>query len=173
MPELWNINHIISMLNIFHAKYNNISDSCTHNYWLVDEFCRSQISEHFVNFRDLFMGILNAQVLQLASCFAFISWSIWYKRNAAWLDSPSLLYSKIHADIIERLPEFQLAQDLPSYLMQPPSLVHWSSPPCLWFNANFDGAIFQDIAAPGLGVVIRDAETIIKSLNSDEVVWSL
>ena len=80
-----------------------------------------------------------------------------------------MLYSKIHADIIERLPEFQLAQDLPSYLMQPPSLVHWSPPPCLCFNANFDGAIFQDIAAPGLGVVIRDAETIIKSLNSDEV----
>nr|POE57337.1 hypothetical protein CFP56_23336 [Quercus suber]POE57338.1 hypothetical protein CFP56_23337 [Quercus suber] len=65
------------------------------------------------------MGILNAQVPQLAKRFAFISWSIWYKRNAARLDSPSLPYSKIHADAIERLREFQLAQDLPSYSMSP------------------------------------------------------
>uniref|UniRef100_A0A7N2LEQ1 RNase H type-1 domain-containing protein n=1 Tax=Quercus lobata TaxID=97700 RepID=A0A7N2LEQ1_QUELO len=92
------------------------------------------------------MGILNAQVPQLAKRFAFISWSIWYKRNAARLDSPSLPYSKIHANAIERLREFQQAQDLPSYSMSP----------LLWSTA-------------GLGVVIRDHEGKVIGALSERI----
>jgi len=90
-----------------HTIIGMLKNFVDHRYW------------NSVNFWDLFMGILNAQVPQLAKRFAFISWSIWYKRNAARLDSPSLPYSKIHANAIERLREFQQAQDLPSYSMSP------------------------------------------------------
>lgn len=36
--------------------------------------------------------------------------------------------------------------------------IHWSPPPYSWCKANFDGAIFQELEAVGVGVVIRDHE---------------
>ena len=41
---------------------------------------------------------------------------------------------------------------------QPLALVHWFPPPNSWCKANFDGAIFQELGAAGIGVVIRDHE---------------
>lgn len=46
------------------------------------------------------------------------------------------------------------------------SLVHWSPPQQLFYKANFDGALFQDITSVGTEVVIRDfVGQIIGSLS--------
>ena len=58
--------------------------------WWEDGFCRQQLSVHFANFRDLFMGILNVKNGNLAERFAYIAWSIWAKRKASRLEATTL-----------------------------------------------------------------------------------
>jgi len=71
--------------------------------WWDEVNCHHQLSEHFVNFQDLLTGNLNVNVQNLAERFTYIAWSIWAKRNATRLNSPSLPYSKIYSDAMERL----------------------------------------------------------------------
>ena len=71
-------------------------------------------------FPGSFLGILKAQDPHLAERVAIISWSIWYKRNAVRTGSPSLPYSMIHAEAMERLQEFQGVQEMPTTLQYQP-----------------------------------------------------
>ena len=50
--------------------------------WWKEDLCKPHLLKRFVSFQDLFLGILKAQDPHLAERFAYISWSIWYKRNA-------------------------------------------------------------------------------------------
>ena len=46
----------------------------------------------FVDFRDLFVGVLNSNDPELADRFAMVGWSIWFKRNADRTVQGSLPY---------------------------------------------------------------------------------
>ena len=137
--------------------------------WWQEESCKPHLLDRFVNFQELFLGILKAQDLHLAERFAYISWSIWYTRNAIRTGSPSLPHSMIHVDAIERLQEFQLAQDRTQIPQQSSATVRWSPPPISWYKANFDGAIFQELGAAGLVVVIRDHEGSVVGALSERI----
>ena len=137
--------------------------------WRKEDSCRPYISERFVNFQDLFLGILKRLEPQLVERFAMIAWCIWFKRNSARTGSTSLPFSQIHSDAIERLLEFQHAQDSHLAPLLPPNPVCWSPPPNSWCKANYDGAIFQEQSAAGLGVVIRDHEGKVIGALSDRV----
>ena len=126
--------------------------------WWHEELCKPHLWDRFVNFQELFLGFLKVKDPLFAERAAYISWSIWFKRNAVRTGSPSLPHSMIHANTIERLQEFQQVQDRISTPLQSQMTVHWSPPPISWCKANFDGAIFQELGAAGLGVVIRDHE---------------
>ena len=85
------------------------------------------------------------------------------------MGSPSLPISKIHRDAVERLQEFQMAQDtpLPSPLVAHPT--HWLPPSLHQYKANCDGAVFRDINSIGLGVVIRDTAGLVIAALSERI----
>lgn len=60
--------------------------------WWEDKFCQTSLFEHFVDFRDLFVGVLNSNDPELADRFAMVGWSIWCKRNADRTVQGSLPY---------------------------------------------------------------------------------
>ena len=60
--------------------------------WWEDKFCQTSLFEHFVDFRDLFVGVLNSNNPELADRFAIVGWSIWFKRNADRTVQGSLPY---------------------------------------------------------------------------------
>ena len=134
--------------------------------WWKEEVCKPFLIERFVNFQDLFLGILKAHDPYLAERFAFIAWSIWYKRNAVRTGSPSLPYSMIHTEALERLQEFQRVQETPTAPSQVAEPICWYPPSNSWCKANFHGAVFQELGEAGLGVVVRDHEgTVIGALS--------
>nr|POE69982.1 putative mitochondrial protein [Quercus suber] len=119
--------------------------------------------------KDLFMGILNKHDHHLVERFAVIAWSIWYKRNAIRIGSSSLPRTQIHVDALERLNEFHQAQDIPMVSHQPSTPVHWCPPPNSWCKVNFDGAIFQELGAASIGIVIRDHEGKVIGAMSEHI----
>ena len=122
--------------------------------WWEVEPCISFLSESFVNFRDLFKGVMLLNSHNLAEIVAFIAWSIWFNRNATRVGSPTLPITQIHRDALERLQEFQAAIDLPLHIPTESHLAHWLPLLPQQFKANCDGALFHDINCAGLGVVI-------------------
>ena len=124
--------------------------------WWEERCFRNQLTSHFVDFRDLWTGVLNYKEHNLAERFAFVAWSIWYNCNAARTNTTHLPLSIVYQDILERLQEFQSAQDLPTTSVSLPQLTHWIPPRSPNLKVNFDSAIFHNSQTAGIGVVIRD-----------------
>ncbi|KAL0001451.1 hypothetical protein SO802_015232 [Lithocarpus litseifolius] len=72
-----------------------------------------------------------------------IAWAIWERRN--------------------RLRKLPLRQSVPR------EVVKWSSPAEGLYKVNFDGAVFEDQACAGLGVVIRDSVGLVISALSQKI----
>ena len=79
----------------------------------------------------------------------------------------------IHTEAMERLQEFQGVQEMPTTPIHPSGPTRWSPPPNSWCKANFDGAVFQELGAAGLGVVIRDHEGNVIELCPKELLYLL
>ena len=64
-----------------------------------------------MDFRDLWIGIVNNNERLLAERFAYVAWIIWHNRNAARLKTTYIPYNKIYGDMLHRFQEYQFAQD--------------------------------------------------------------
>ena len=70
---------------------------------------------------------------------------------------------------MERLQEFQAANDSPLPVPAESHLTHWLPPLPQQFKANCDGALFHDINRVGLGVVIRNHEDMVVAALAEQV----
>jgi len=87
-----------------------------------------------------------------------IIWLIWSRRNCDRLGEPFTQVTVIRARAECLLVEFQSAQVLHSRL--PPDMTRtawWTPPNFAHYKINFDGAVFDELGAAGLGVVLRDS----------------
>nr|POE96222.1 hypothetical protein CFP56_65301 [Quercus suber] len=73
------------------------------------------------------------------------------------MGSTSLLLMQIYSDAVQRLQEYQMAQDTPLFQQPVAHLAHWLPPQPSQYKANCDGATFQDTNSAGLGVVVCDS----------------
>ena len=105
------------------------------------------------SFRDLlelvFCSSLNVEV------FAMTCWSIWSRRNKLHVGEGVWPLNKIAGVTRHHLQEFQQARRCPSKKVhtQKP---RWKPPDAGLLKLNFDGAIFDDLRAAGIGVVVRN-----------------
>ncbi|KAK9999984.1 hypothetical protein SO802_019587 [Lithocarpus litseifolius] len=72
------------------------------------------------------------------------------------MNNTHLPLSMVYKDMLERLQEFQYAQDLPATPISLPQLTHWLPPRSPTLKVNFDSAIFHNSQTAGIGMVIRD-----------------
>ncbi|KAK9983282.1 hypothetical protein SO802_032807 [Lithocarpus litseifolius] len=67
------------------------------------------------------------------------------------------------------LHEFRDVQKLPLRRSVPREVVKWSPPDDGLYKVNFDGAVFEDQACAGLGVVIRDSAGLVIGALSQKI----
>ena len=90
--------------------------------------------------------------------FAVIMWLIWGRRNAARQDESTLDYLHIRSKAEVFLQDFKAAKEDDRRVAAVVSrFPRWIPPIPDQFKINFDGAVFSDLDAAGLGVVIRDS----------------
>jgi ribonuclease HI len=88
-----------------------------------------------------------------------ICWSIWYRRNRLRLQQSVDNDLQLVQRARDSMSEFQEAQDREQQLPQQPSssaTVKWNPPAQGRYKVNYDGAIFSDSNAAGIGVIIRN-----------------
>ena len=135
--------------------------------WWNEHYLRNQLSTRYVDFRDLWTVIINSEVPKLAERFAYVTWSIWHKRNATRMQSSSLPFNRIYQDMCDRLQEFQAAQELAIPEQIPAGPTHWSPSQRTQSIVNYDGALFHDTKQAGIGVVVRNSGGTIQGALSD------
>ena len=89
---------------------------------------------------------------------AVIMWLIWGRRNAACMNASIFEYHQIRAKVEVYLLDFKTTQKdgrrIVAAVMRAP---RWIPPISNHFKINFDGVVFSDLDAVGLGVVIHDS----------------
>lgn len=88
---------------------------------------------------------------------AMIIWLIWSRRNWDRLGEPFTQVSVIRARAECLLVEFQSVQVLHSRLPPDMTRTAWWLSNFAHYKINFDGAVFDELGAAGLGVVMRDS----------------
>ena len=113
----------------------------------------------FVDLMELLVEMKDSFDLNL---LAVIFWMIWEKRNSDHVDGCSLDLRTIRAKASSFLHEFPSVQ-LPRQMLPSTtgSTTRWLPPNSLAYKVNFDGAIFKELGAASLGVVIRDSEGMV------------
>ena len=104
--------------------------------------------------------LLNASS-KSAALFSMIAWCVWQRRNRIREKQPTWEVVDIVKRAAKRLQEFHDVQkQLPRNKIQRGE-TRWKPPNPGIYKINFDGAIFEDSALAGLGVVIRDSAGLI------------
>ena len=88
------------------------------------------------------------------------AWSIWTQRNRVRLHQPSCSVDQIAWVSNERYDEFIAIQPPPLPLPSKPH-VQWRPPLAYLYKINFDDAVFQVENKSGIGVIIRDNQSMV------------
>ena len=106
----------------------------------------------------------------LLEFFMALYWLLWHRRNGVvqggFLQDPGSLVERARSLLVE-------FSDARSQLVSPtfPASIgpprQWQPPVGSWYKLNFDAAIFNDVSATGVGVVIRNGNgQVMAALSS-------
>lgn len=83
-------------------------------------------------------------------------WTVWFQRNAIRANNRSCSIDQVIPDVLATQPSFLRAipPKLPDSTNRVPQRIKWKPPPYSHLKVNFDGAVFREENAAGIGVVI-------------------
>ena len=102
-------------------------------------------------FFDLFRLALQNQ--KGAELFITYCWFLWNRRNKIRVKEAVMPLEKIADQAQQYLSEFQQTRSKPTSKKLPKKII-WKPPDPGTLKTNFDGAIFEDLGAAGIGVVV-------------------
>ncbi|KAL0005317.1 hypothetical protein SO802_012878 [Lithocarpus litseifolius] len=109
------------------------------------------------NFSNLFASFLQVTEDYRAEIFILAAWFLWNRWNAVRLNRPTHPLDQTLSVAGGLLQEYINAQPNLPTPDQLPITHQWRPPDQPRFKANFDGAVFSNINAAGIGVVIRNS----------------
>ena len=125
--------------------------------WETSEEILKITRQKFTSFADLWAVLLKKGRTDV-ELLAVIFWLVWNRRNAERTGESALDYHLIRARADSYLLEFKSAKVCDrKAIAVGVTTVRWRPPNPNYFKINFDGAVFSEVEAVGLGVVIRDS----------------
>jgi len=119
-----------------------------------------------VDFKELLPWLItNDHSLEM---FSTSVWLIWTQRNQVLMSQPNISVHQILSSAKERVVEFAMTQPAPSITR--PDLTSfrakWHPPNLEVVKINCNGAIFKEQKKSGIGVVIRDNNSLVMASMS-------
>lgn len=92
--------------------------------------------------------------------FPMVVWSLWYQRNQVRIGNSVLPLGQTLTWVLQQLQDFYWAQTVKPAPSQPTylSTTRWTPPSTPTLKVNYDGAVFRETNAAGIGAVIWDCE---------------
>ncbi|KAL0011696.1 hypothetical protein SO802_006804 [Lithocarpus litseifolius] len=87
--------------------------------------------------------------------FAMTSWELWTRRNKVRVGEMAKLINRVVEEARKQLQEFLRSRPNPKKKMRKTKTV-WKPPDLCSVKINYDGAMFEDINAVGIGVVAQN-----------------
>ena len=130
-------------------------------------------AQRLSNFNELvffffFLVLQNAPPCRVA-LFAMIAWAVWEHQIRLRERQPIWDIGGVVARASELLQEFHDVHKKFPRMSMPNEIARWSPLVEGLYKVNFDGAIFEDQACAGLGVVIRDSAGLIIGALSQKI----
>uniref|UniRef100_A0A2N9H8G1 RNase H type-1 domain-containing protein n=1 Tax=Fagus sylvatica TaxID=28930 RepID=A0A2N9H8G1_FAGSY len=122
-----------------------------------------------MSFRDLVRKVVHSASDLLLEKFAVTCWLLWHKHNHDRLNLPSEDYSQTRNRAQAYLHEYLSVTTEEKAKKPKPPPVRWKLPLTNYYKVNFDGAIFKESNAGGIGVVIRDNAGMVIATLSQKV----
>lgn len=149
-----------------------------HCLWLCDyakcvwfsnqTFCLPR-TRVFRSFGDLANFILTKTSSNSATLFSMVAWSIWTCRNKLRAKQQVWDVSDTIKNAKDLLQDFRDVQSLSLHPLVQREVVRWKPPSSGLFKINFDGALFDNLALAGLGIVIQDEQGLIIAALSQRI----
>lgn len=147
---------------------------CDHTkcIWLSDLTFSYPRNKTFRSFRDLVSFVISKMSPNTVALFSMVAWCIWTRRNK--LRERQLVWDigETVKRARELLQEFKDVQDTLTRSATPHVEARWKPPGVGFFKINFGGAVFEDRALAGLGIVIRDESCLIIVALSQKIPLS-
>ena len=105
------------------------------------------------SFRDLLEFVVGSS--QNSEVFVMVCWALWNHRNKLQTGEVVWPLNQLAGVVRRHLQEFQQVWRCPSKKVRA-QRPRWKPPDMGFVKANFDGAIFKDISAAGIGVAVRN-----------------
>ena len=128
--------------------------------WEPNEKSKKLLKYKFAKFEDLLEMVFRFKGSTDTDLLAVIFWMILEKRNSDRMRGSFYSHQDIRPRALWFLHYFSIVQ-LPQqihHLLIPSRRIRWIPPISPLYKVSFDGAIFKEIGAAGLGVVIQDSE---------------
>ena len=122
-----------------------------------------------MSFSDLVRKVVHSASDLLLEKFAVTCWLLWHKRNHDRLNLPSEDYSQTWNQAQAYLHEYLSVTTEEKVEKPKPTPVRCKLPLTNYYKVNFNGAIFKESNAGGIGVVIRDNAGMVIATLSQKV----
>lgn len=123
--------------------------------WEVDVELMKCFKHKFSVFADLLDWLFSLKDRTNVNLLCMLIWLIWDRRNTARVRDPVVEFYHIWAKAEVYFKSTQVLEN--RVLATCSRTVRWMPPTSPLFKINFDRALFRDIGAVGLGMVIRDS----------------
>ena len=127
--------------------------------WEADWFTKKILKFKFSSFADLLDMSFRFKEETNLNLLVVLFWSIWEKRNTDRVRGCGSSFHDLRPRAVRFLQDFANAQPSSCFSLVPvpAQRVRWITPISPHYKVNYDGAIFKESGAAGLGVIIRDS----------------
>ena len=139
--------------------------------WEAEELTRKFLKYKFSSFADLLDLSFKFKEEMDMNLLAVLFWSIWEKRNTNRERGYGSNLHDLRSRAVHFLQDFAIAQcaSRQQHASVPAQSVRWIPPISPHYKVSYDGVIFNDLGAAGLGVIIRHSDGSVIGALAEQI----
>ena len=145
--------------------------SCKHlkSVWSQEVWAHTFHNSPAMDFADLLSNVLHHGKDSEPELFIIICWALWQRRNKLRLNQEVVSINQVGMQAKCYLEEYRRENEPSNSNPQPALAVRWIRSRKHRYKVNYDGAVFKETHAAGIGVIVRDSSGLVMASLTQRV----